>query len=343
MKITRERFGTTKSGKQVDIIRLSNSQGYSAGILTYGAYLHSFTAPDRNGKIQEITKNFDSFEPYLNPRNFMGATIGRYANRIAHGKFVLDGETYTLEENSAACHLHGGSGGFHTKIWEAFPMRFEDRVSVKLTIHSPDGDEGYPGAVDAAVTLTLTSKNEFMFLYEAAAEADTVISLTNHTYWNLRGSCEPGSIYDQQIRISSDRIVEVDRDLLPTGNLSPVEGTPFDLRTAQPIGEKIDQPNNGNGYDHNFLIDREQAKGSKEVVVEAAEVTDPVSGRSMIIRTNAPGIQFYSDNFSNPKHCAYCLETGELPDAMNHENFPSPILRKGELYRQVTIHSFATV
>ena len=336
MKISRSPFGKTRAGKSIDVIRVENSHHYSFEVITYGAYLKSFKAPDSRGNIAEITRNFETLSQYEYPVHYMGATVGRYANRIANASFSLDKKRYQLQKNSENCQLHGGEAGFHTKIWEAFPIREHERASVKLTLSSPDGDQGFPGTVDVSLTITLTEKNELFFFYEAVTDKPTCISLTNHTYWNLRGSIEQGNIYDQEICIEADKIVAVDEELIPTGKLADVEGTPFDLRQMRPIGEHIAEPNNGLGFDNNFLLSA--AKGLRK----AAVVKDPKTGRTMEVHTDAPGLQFYSDNFSNPKHAAYCLEAGELPDAMNHSNFPSPILRPGEMYRQITIHSFYT-
>ncbi len=335
MNISRKPFGTTVTGTQVDCICISNSSGYEAEVLTYGAYLRSFKAPDRNGDIREITRNFTTLSPYLEPDNYCGATIGRYANRIAGNAFFIDGTEYRLESCSDICQLHGGPRGFNTRIWEAFPMLEDGRASVKLTLTSEDGDQGFPGTVDVALTVTLTEKNELFFLYEAVTDSPTYISLTNHTYWNLRGEVVEGNIYDQRIRINAESTVAVDGQLLPTGVLQSVAGTVFDLRKSVPIGRNIAEPNGGLGYDNNFVLPAAEGR-----IRDAADVYDPVSGRAMQVLTNAPALQFYSDNFSTPKHASYCLEAGELPDAMHHDSFPSPRLDPGERYRQVTIHTF---
>lgn len=340
MEIRREPFGKTPAGKQVDTITITNSQGYSITVMTYGAYLISCRMPDREGKIEEITRNHPTLEEYLPYNNYKGATVGRYANRIRGGRFTLDGKVIQLVKTSDACQLHGGLRGFNSKIWEAFPMKYEDRGSVKLTMTSPDGDQGFPGTLDVALTISLTEKNELHFLYEAMTDKATPISLTNHTYWNLRGIFDEGSIYDQDIRINSESIVEVDKDLVPTGVLLPVANTVFDLREFTAIGKGIAIPNGGMGYDNNFVLPPTQVQAPNHVRT-AAMIKDSISGRSMEIFTNTPSIQFYTDNFSQPKHAAYCLETGELPDAMNHPDFPSPILRPGDVYRQITIHAFS--
>jgi aldose 1-epimerase len=344
MKMRREQFGRTRDGKQVDRIEIENENGYSCAVLTYGAYLCSFKVPDSRSGPTEVTRCFPHFTPYENPKCYFGATIGRYANRIAGPAFSIDGKTSRLTETSPGVQLHGGPGGFHTRIWDAYPLREENRASVKLTLHSSAGDQGFPGSLDAVLTVTLTDENELIFLYEAEADAPTPVSLTNHTYWNLRGEFFGGSIYDQEIRIFADSIVEVDGRLLPTGVKQPVDGYPFDLRTPTPIGRHIDVPNGGTGYDNCFIVKDPVIEGEevRPLLRDAAAVYDPESNRSMIVRTTAPGVQFFTDNVSQPPHTAYCLEAGELPDAMNQADFPSPVIRPGELYRQVTIHSFGS-
>jgi aldose 1-epimerase len=337
MKIARDPYGTTSYGKAIDKITLENSSGYSVEVITYGAYLISFKGPDRDGRIEELTKAFPSLSDYEVPTNYHGATIGRYANRIGGSSFTLDGELIELVPTHDMFQLHGGPSGFNTRIWEAFPMREEERASVKLTLTSAHGDQGYPGTLDVALTITLTEKNELFFVYEAVTDRPTCVSLTNHTYWNLSGKARTERVLDQLMQIHAEHIVEVDSDQVPTGRLIPVAGTPFDFREPKPIGEDITRIDaDPQGYDHNFVL------ADHKGVLEAAVLKDPSSGRVMKVLTNAPGLQFYTDNYSvGNEHTALCLEAGELPDAMNHEGFHSPVLRPGETYRQVTIHSFS--
>ncbi len=337
MKIAREPYGTTKDGKAVDIITIENSNGYSVQVITYGAYLVSFKGPDKKGNIEELTRGYDNLEAYLNQPDYHGATVGRYANRIGKSTFSIDGESYQLNPTNDDFQLHGGPDGFNSRIWEAFPIRYDKRASVKLTLTSPDGDQGYPGTLDVALTITLTEENELFFLYEAATDKKTFVSLTNHTYWNLNGRPGEKKIYDQLLQINSEKTVAIDNNQVPTGELSPVAGTIFDFSKPKKIGEDIlSIESDPVGYDHNFVMS--DLKG----VQEAASLWDPESGRFMKVLTDAPGLQFYSDNHdSENPHTALCLEAGELPDAMNHENFFSPLLKPGQLYRQVTIHSFS--
>lgn len=338
MKISRDPYGKTQQGKAVDCITIENTSGYSIQVLTYGAYLISCKAPDRDGVIEEITKNCDSLSAYEQPATYRGATIGRYANRIGGSCFTLDGVEYSLTPTNEFFQLHGGPSGFHTRVWEAFPMREEERASVKLTLTSEDGDQGFPGTLDVALTITLTEKNELFFVYEAVTDRPTCVSLTNHTYWNISGKPGIEKIYDQRLSIQADRIVEIDEHQVPTGRMTSVAGTPFDFREEKPIGRDIREIDaDPQGYDHNFVLpDR---KGMNE----AAALYDPHSGRRMRVLTTAPGLQFYTDNHSEgSEHTALCLEAGEFPDAMNHEGLLSPVLRPGEVYRQATIHSFST-
>ncbi len=339
MKIAREPYGTLKDGRAVDVITLENSNGYSAQVITYGAYLVSFKGPDKDGKIEELTRNYPDLAAYEDKTNYHGATVGRYANRIGGNTFSIDGTSYDLTPNNEFFQLHGGPDGFNTKIWEAFPIRYEERASVKLTLTSEDGDQGYPGTLDVALTITLTEQNELFFVYEAATDKNTYVSLTNHTYWNLSGKPGIKKIDDQLLKIHSEKTVDIDVHQVPTGKFNPVEGTIFDFTERKRIGDdimKIDA--DPVGYDHNFCL------SDRKGVQDAAELYDPESGRLMKVLTDAPGLQFYSDNHDTEHpHTALCLEAGELPDAMNHENFYSPLLEPGKLYRQVTIHSFFVI
>lgn len=338
MKITRDPFGKTADGKAVDSITISNTEGYSMTLLTLGAYLISFKAPDRDGRIEDITKGPKRLEEIAKTDNYHGATIGRYANRIGGNRFTLDGVEYPLSSSNPTFQLHGGPGGFHTRHWDAFPMREESRASVKFTLSSPDGDQGFPGTVDVALTVTLTEENELFFLYEAVTDRKTCISLTNHTYWSLQGTSSKENVYDQKLAIASEKVVELDESQIPTGSFIDVEGTFYDFRTSTAIGSRIALIDRDPvGYDFNYLL------SDRAGVRDAAILYAPSSGRGMKVITDAAGIQLYTDNHdAESPHQAVCLEAGELPDAMNHASFPSPVLAPGELYRQVTIHSFFT-
>lgn len=336
MNIQRKPFGITKTGKNIDSIIIENSHGASIELITYGARLISCRMPDQNGNIDELlysSRNIDDFEGKL---LYHGATIGRYANRIANAQFTLDGTTWELQKNEAENQLHGGPGGFHSLTWDAFPIRYEDRGSVKFSLTSKDGDQGFPGNLDTAVTVSLTEKNELIFLYEAVSDAPTYISLTNHAYWNLEGAGKD-TIHGHILKLSSEKIVEPDNNLIPTGNFLKVENTAFDFLSEKQLGDDIDTLVNSKGYDHNFVLQDKHTPAMKKAAVMKA----PHSGRTMTLETNAPGLQLYTDNYSSPPYQAFCLEAGELPDAMNHELFPSPRLMPGEMYRQITVYGFS--
>jgi aldose 1-epimerase len=329
MKITRDPYGRTQDNRQVDEITLINEHGYSCTLITLGARIISFKGPDKHGRVEELTKCPTDLKAMEDAVSYHGATIGRYANRIADGIAMIDGKKWELDENRDGCQLHGGPKGFSTVIWEAFAMREETRASVKFTHTSPDGDQGYPGTLDIAVTVTLTEENELFFLYEAVTDKPTVVSMTNHTYWNLSGN-RKDRIYGHRIQIHADSIVETNAQQLPTGKILPVQDSDFDFRTPRTIGKEI------SGYDVCYIMP------DRKGVLEAAEVYEPVSGRRMQVITDAPGIQFYTDN-NDPqdRHGSLCLETQQLPEAFNHEGFFHTPLRPGDYYRQLTIHSFS--
>ncbi len=336
MNMKREFFGTTSTGRQVDVITIENSSGASIQVITYGARLISCCMPDRKGSLDDLIVGKKDISEYEGTLLYHGATIGRYANRIAQGTFEIDGTRYGVEKNHPLFQLHGGPEGFHQVVWDAYPMKLDDRGIVKFSITSPDGDQGFPGTMDVSVSISLTEKNELIFLYEAMSDKDTYTSLTNHAYWNLSGTSAPVTIHSHLLQLNSEAYVEVGQDLLPTGVLAPVKGTPFDFRSPKEIGKDLGNIAGFDGYDHNFLV----SDNHQPELIDAAVVEDPASGRVMTIRTNAPGIQFYSDIYSTPPFYGICLEAGELPDAMHHEHFPQPLLKRGEMYRQLTIHSF---
>lgn len=336
MNIQRKPFGITKTGKNIDSIIIENSHGASIELITYGARLISCRMPDISGNIEELlhsSRNIDDFEDDL---LYHGATIGRYANRIANAQFTLDGRSWELQKNEAENQLHGGPGGFHSLTWDAFPIKYEDRGSVKFSLTSKDGDQGFPGNLDTAVTVSLTEKNELIFLYEAVSDAPTYISLTNHAYWNLEGAGKD-TIHGHKLQLFSEKIVEPDNKLIPTGNFLKVKNTAFDFLSEKRLGEDIDTLINSKGYDHNFVLQDKHTPTLKKAAVMRA----PHSGRTMTLETNAPGLQLYTDNYSRIPYQAFCLEAGELPDAMHHDLFPSPRLNPGEMYRQITVYGFS--
>jgi aldose 1-epimerase len=299
--------------------------------------------PDRKGNVDVVTLYLDSLDDYLAGHPYFGSVVGRYANRIAKGKFTLDGVEYTLATNNGPNHLHGGVRGFDKAVWNAEPAEAADCVRLKLTHTSPDGDEGYPGTMTASVTYSLTGDNELRIEYTATTDKPTVVNLTNHAYWNLAGAGS-GDVLDHVLTINADRYLPVDEGLIPLGELAPVKGTPMDFTKPHPIGSRIAQVEGG--YDHCYVLNR---KG--EGLSLAARVVEPKSGRAMEIYTTQPGIQLYTGNFLDgtvsgdgvayQKHDALCLETEHYPDSPNRPEYPSTVLRPGETYHEVTVHKFS--
>ncbi len=341
--IQKSDFGTTPDGAHVDLYTLTNRRGMVAKIATYGATLTQLLVPDRDGKIADVTLGFDNLKQYETQSPYFGATIGRYGNRIAKGTFELDGKTYTLATNNGPNHLHGGMKGFDKKVWAAAPSDSPDGPSLKLTCQSPDGEEGYPGTLDVAVTYTLTDADALRIDYSATTDAATVFNPTNHTYFNLGGEGS-GSILDETLTVNADAYLPVDADMIPTGELKPVKGTPFDFTMPTVIGSRFDRLDNG--YDHNFVLNHKPGE-----VALAARLSDPTSGRVMEVRTDQPGIQVYTGNFLDgktvgaggnayAKNGAVCLETQHFPDSPNHPSFPSTELKPGETFKSTTIYQF---
>ena len=339
-----EPFGTLPDGRDVVLFTLSNGRGLRARIMTYGAIVVSLEVPDREGRLADITLGYDSLEGYLETTPYFGAIVGRYGNRIAQGRFTLDGVEYSLARNNGENHLHGGQKGFDKVLWSAEPLREEKAVGVRMSYLSPDGEEGYPGNLSCTVTYRVTSDNELTITYEATTDKATPVNLTHHSYFNLAGQGQ-GDILGHELQLWAGHYTPVDEGLIPTGELRPVGGTPFDFTTPHPIGERIDQV--PGGYDHNFVL----SSGGGEPA-PAARVYEPESGRVMEIFTTEPGIQFYSGNFLDGtitgkvgklyrRHYGFCLETQHFPDSPNFPDFPSTILRPGETYRSHTVHKFS--
>jgi aldose 1-epimerase len=343
--VTRAPFGKMPDGRAVEQFTLSNANGIEIRAITYGGIITSLRTPDRNGEFGDIVLGFDGLEGYLKGHPFFGAIVGRYGNRIAGGKFTLDGRTYTLATNNGPNHLHGGNAGFDKKVWSAEPAR--DGVGVVFTHTSPDGDEGYPGTLQTRVTYTLTDQNELVVDYRATTDKPTPVNLTQHSYFNLAGS---GTILNHEITIHADRYTLVDATLIPTGELASVDGTPFDFRKPTAVGARIDRPHpqlkNGNGYDHNFVLN-----GNAGELRPAARIADPKTGRTVDISTTEPGVQFYTGNFLDgsltgkgkqvyQRRAGLCLETQHYPDSPNKPAFPSSIVRPGTEYRTTTVFRF---
>jgi aldose 1-epimerase len=338
------------NGTPVELFSLSDGV-LEARIITYGGIVVSLKAPDRNGKPGDVVLGFDTLEEYLADNNgpgpgFFGAAIGRYANRIARGNFVLNGEKYSLPRNNGEHSLHGGPHGFHNVVWSA--KAIED--SVELTYLSKDGEAGYPGNLMAAVRYTV-AKGELRIDYSATTDKTTVVNLTNHSYFNLAGNGR-GDILSHELTLRAARFTPVDAGLIPTGELKPVVGTPFDFRKPIRIGARIDandeQLRRGEGYDHNWVLDPTHG-----ALTEAAEVYEPASGRVMQVLTREPGIQLYSGNFLDGRftgkggaaygtRSAFCLETQHFPDSPNHPDFPSTELKPGQVYETTTLFRFST-
>ncbi len=330
-------------GKKVKLFTLTNEAGSEVKITNFGGIVTNWTFPDKNGKKSSIVLGFNSLEPYLAGHPFFGAIAGRYANRIAKGEFSIDGQTYTLVKNNGENHLHGGTKGFDKQVWEGVAID-SDQPSVELTYVSADGEEGYPGNLTVKVVYTLTTDNELKIDYTATTDKTTVVNLTNHSYFNLTGS-PANTILDHDLRIKAEKYTPVDAGLIPTGELAPVAGTPFDFGSAAKIGERIaDTGGDPYGYDHNFVLDGE-AGTLRNVVV----VTDSVSGRRLDMATTQPGVQFYTGNFLNGsiksdeeipygRNCGFCLETQHFPDSPNQPDFPSTLLNPGETYNETTVY-----
>ena len=347
-KVTSQPFGKTSDGTPVEIFTLSDGE-YEARIATYGGVLVSLKAPDRNGRVGDIVLGFDQVDGYVANFNgpsdaFFGALIGRYANRIGHARFTLDGHQYSLPRNNGENTLHGGPQGFNNVVWRARTVE----NGIELTYHSKDGEEGFPGTLTATVRYTLV-KGDLRIAYSATTDKPTVVNLTNHSYFNLAGQ---GNILRHRLTLHASRFTPVDAGLIPTGELQSVDLSPFDFRTSTAIGARInandEQLHLGHGYDHNWVLD------SKEPTPrEAAELYDPISGRVLKVLTDQPGIQFYSGNFLDGSikgkggvpyglHAGLCLETQHFPDSPNHPDFPTTELTPGERYHTVTVFSLST-
>jgi aldose 1-epimerase len=346
--VTKQPFGKTAAGEDVNSYTLTNSKGMEVTITDYGATVVTLKVPDRAGKIADVALGFDSLDGYLKDNNpYFGAIVGRYGNRIAKGVFVLDGVKYTLARNNGDNSLHGGNKGFDKAVWKAKEGPGE---SLELTYLSKDGEEGYPGNLSTTVTYTVTDNNELKIDYNATTDKATVVNLTNHTYFNLAGQGE-GDILGHEMTINADRFTPVDAGLIPTGELKPVEGTLFDFRKPTAIGARINDKDQqllfGKGYDHNFVLNR-----AGDGLSLAARVTEPKTGRIMEVLTTEPGIQFYTGNFLDgtirgkggkvyPQRGAFCLETQHFPDSPNQQSFPSVVLKPGGRHQTTTVYRFS--
>ncbi|HWP99126.1 MAG TPA: aldose epimerase family protein [Vicinamibacterales bacterium] len=349
--MTRAPFGRTPDGTAVEAFTLASGRGVELQAITYGGIIVSLRAPDREGRAADVVLGYENLDGYLRDNSpYFGAIIGRYANRIGGARFTLDGHTYRLAANDGPNHLHGGLRGFDKRVWTAEPFERAAEAGVVLRYVSPDGEEGYPGRLEARVTYTLTARNELIVDYEATTDRPTVVNLTQHSYFNLTGGTR--DILGHELWIDADRYTPVDEGLIPTGELAPVEGTPFDFRKPMPIGARIDTPHpqlqRGRGYDHNFVLTGWRPGGEPRRV---ARLVDPSSGRTLEVATTEPGLQLYTGNFLDgritgkggrvyARRWGLCLETQHFPDSPNRPEFPSTVLRPGATYRSRTIFTF---
>lgn len=348
--MTRSGFGALPDGRAVDRYTLTNAGGITVQVLTYGGIIQSIEAPDAHGRLGDVVLGFDSLDGYLKQSPYFGAIVGRYANRIARGKFSLDGKAYTLAVNNGPNALHGGLKGFDKVIWDAHPFVRGDSVGLALSYRSPDGEEGYPGTLQVTVRYTLLPANELVVDYEATTDRATPLNLSQHSYFNLSAGTSP-DVLGHVLTLEASRFTPVDSTLIPTGTLAPVAGTPFDFRQPTTIGARIGAPDPqlaiAGGYDHNFVLDRGPAGG----LTHAARVVEPTSGRTLDVFTDQPGLQFYTGNFLDgtihgsggtvyAHRGGFCLETQHFPDSPNHPGFPSTILRPGSTFRSRTVFRF---
>jgi aldose 1-epimerase len=336
-------YGKMPDGTAVSLYTLTNDKGMRVKLTNYGAITVSVEVPDKAGKVTDVTLGYDTIEGWLKSTSYFGATVGRYANRIAKGKFTLDGQNYTLATNNGENALHGGIKGFDKVVWNAEVVKAADSADVKFTYTSKDGEEGYPGNLKVTVVYSLNNANEFKAEFSATTDKPTVVNLAHHTYWNLGGPAA-GDILGHLMMLSADKYTPVDAGLIPTGELKAVAGTPMDFTKPTAIGERIAQVEGG--YDHNYVL------RAGDPIHLAAKVVDPKSGRVMEILTDQPGVQFYSGNFLDgtvtgkggvvyKKHYGFCLETQHFPDSPNKPDFPPVVLKPGETYKHIMIHKFS--
>lgn len=342
MSIDKKPFGNTADGKPVTLYTLTNAAGNTVKMIDYGAIIVSIDVPDRSGKKVNVTAGFDSIDGYLQRHPYFGSTVGRFCNRIAKGKFTLDGKTYTLAVNNGPNHLHGGEVGFDKKMWTVAEIKTDTAVGLKFTLVSPDGEEGYPGTLTTHATYLWDNDNQLTLTFEATTDKPTVVNLTNHAYFNLGGPGS-GTVYNHELTLAADQYLPVDETMIPTGQLASVSGTPLDFTAPHKIGERINELKATNGYDHCFVV-----RGKVGELRMAAKAVDAASGRTLEIHTTQPGVQLYTGNFlaGNPgnanykMHEAFCLETQHYPDAPNQAAFKSTVLKPGETLKEVTRFAF---
>jgi aldose 1-epimerase len=341
VQISKQHFGTA-DGQAVSLYTLTNERGFEVAITNYGGAVVSLKAPDRDGTFADVVLGFDTLEEYVRNPRYFGPLIGRHANRIALGKFSLDGCEFQLKQNNGVNHLHGGAKGFDKRVWKAADERTDSAASLHLEYFSPHGEEGYPGNLTARVVYTLSDDGELEIDYEATTDRETIVNLTNHSYFNLAGR---GDILGHELTLQADAFTPVSKELIPTGEIKSVADSPMDFRSGKAIGTDLAS---AGGYDHNFVLNNHD--GTLEL---AARLYEPGSGRVLKIFTTEPGMQFYSGNFLDGsftgkggvvyhKYTGLCLEPQHFPDAPNHPNFPNTVLRPGEVYKHLSVYRFST-
>ncbi len=343
MKIETSSFGTTTDGDQVTRYTLTNSHGHSVSVMNFGATLLDVNVPGRDGTVANVNYCFASLQRYLDGHPYFGSTVGRFCNRIGNATFTIDGKQYQLTVNHGKHQLHGGNKNFSYQFWKGETIESADFSGVRFSLRSPDGQEGFPGTVDAAVHYRWNDQNELVIEFTATTDAPTHVNLTNHSYWNL-GGVASGTALDHVATIQADQLLEVDDDLIPTGKLNDVEGTVFDFRQPRALGDRVDQLPATKGYDHCYVVRGEPGK-----LRLAARVEDPKSGRILELETTQPGMQLYTANHlpgneysaGAGSHDAFCLETQHYPDTPNNPSFPTTLLRPGETLKETTVHRFS--
>ncbi len=344
MNIQSNVFGATQDGQDVTRFTLTNSHGNSVSVMTWGATLLDVNVPDRDGNRENVNLAFDELDPYLEGHPYFGSTVGRFCNRIAEGKFTIDGRDYQVTTNAGKHHIHGGKTNFTYQNWSGESFQENEAVGVRFQLSSPDGQEGYPGTVQATVEYSWNDNNELRIAFSATTDAPTHVNLTNHSYWNL-GGAGSGSAMDHVATIEADQYLDVDDDLIPTGTLNSVEDTVLDFRAGVPLGDRVNQLAATKGYDHCYVV-----RGAAGELRKAARVVDPKSGRVLEIETTQPGMQLYTANHlpGNERsngyggHDAFCLETQHYPNAPNVETFPTTLLSPGDRLHEITVHRFST-
>jgi aldose 1-epimerase len=350
--IRKQSFGKTAGGEQIDLYSLTNKKGMEVSITNFGATVVNLHVPDRSGKVADVVLGFDTLEGYENGKSYFGATVGRYANRIGGGQFSIGGKTYTLPKNNGNNTLHGGIVGFNKRVWKAREIPSTEGEALELSYLSADGEEGFPGNLSVKVVFMLPAdRNDLKIDYTASTDKDTVLNLSNHSYFNLAGEGN-GDILDHVLTLHAKQFTPVDKTLIPTGEVRDVAGTPLDFTSAAAIGKRINEDYEqlvfGKGYDHNWVL----APTSGHGLTVAAEAYDPKSGRKLEVLTTEPGIQFYSGNFLDgtvkgkgnkayAQRAAFCLETQHFPDSPNHPNFPSTLLKPNSAFHSQTVFRFS--